>query len=169
MNEMQRIMIIGNAGSGKSTLGRELAARLKLPLHHLDKLFWKPGWQKPDPDVFDESLYKIMAEEKWIIEGNYSRTLQHRAARADTIIFLSISTPVCLYRVIRRRFANTPREDIPADCPERLDMAFLNWVIFYKRRSADSVRTLLKSFSGKNIIELKSGKEVRNFLNGLSN
>lgn len=165
---MKRVMIIGNAGAGKSTLAKALAEKLKLPLHHLDKIFWLPGWKELDRDEMAEKVIKIINEDEWVIDGNYRRTMKQRAERADTIIYLNFSTAACLYGIIKRRLANEKRTDITEGCPEKIDMKFINWVLFYKRRSAPGVRELLNSMpAGKNIIELKSRKEVNAFLKSL--
>jgi len=49
---MNRILIPGSGGSGKTTFTRKLAAKTGLPLHHLDTLYWQPGWQKPEAAAF---------------------------------------------------------------------------------------------------------------------
>jgi adenylate kinase family enzyme len=166
--EMKRIMIIGNGGAGKSTLARALAEKLKLPLYHLDKIYWLPGWKEIEMEVMNESVLKIASEEEWIIDGNYRRTLAQRAEKADTIIYLNFSTIVCLYGIIKRRYSGNARTDITEGCPEKIDMKFLNWVMFYKIRTGARVRELLSSMPPeKRVIELKSRTEVREFLNNL--
>lgn len=163
---MKRIMIIGNAGAGKSTLARVLAGKLKLPLYHLDKLFWQPGWKETDKTIWAESIQEVMQGDEWIIDGNYRGTMKQRSEKADTIIYLNFNTIVCLYGIIKRRFSNEERPDIAEGCPERLDAKFLNWIIFYKFTTAPGVKKLLNSLPAeKNIIELKSRKEVNEFLN----
>lgn len=158
-------MIIGNAGAGKSTLARTLSEKLKLPLHHLDKIFWLPGWKPIEHDVMTEKVLKIIDEDEWVIDGNYKRTITQRIDRADTIIYLNFRTISCLYGIIKRRIQNKKRTDIAEGCPEKIDMEFLNWVIFYKRRSGKQIRELLKSQPAeKNIIELINRKEVNEFM-----
>ncbi len=165
---MKRIMIIGNGGAGKSTLAKALAEKLKLPLYHLDKIFWLPGWKELERDVMNEKVLKIINEDEWVIDGNYRRTIAKRAERADTIIYLNFSTVACLYGIIKRRLSNEKRTDITEGCPEKIDMKFLSWVLFYKRSSAPGVRELLNTLpEEKKVIELKSRKEVNLFLMNL--
>lgn len=66
---MQRIVILGNAGSGKSTLARELGRRLQLPVVHLDRLFWEPGWVEADNEVFRSRVRQAVCGDAWICEG----------------------------------------------------------------------------------------------------
>lgn len=84
---MQRIVILGNGGSGKSTLARLLGERLDLPVVHLDKLFWEPGWAEPDAQQFRERVREAVAGDAWVCEGNYARrTFDLRLPRADLVI-----------------------------------------------------------------------------------
>jgi len=134
---MQRVLVIGNCGSGKSTASLELARRLSLPLIHLDREFWRPGWVQPDDGAWQEQVRELVAGERWLIDGNYSNTLPLRLARADTVVWLDFPRLFCLLQVLRRvsRHHGRSREDCGRDCPERLDAAFLRWVWDYPVRS----------------------------------
>lgn len=128
---MQRIVILGNAGSGKSTLARALGERLSLPVLHLDKLFWKPGWVEPDAEQFRARVREAIAVDAWVCEGNYARrTFDLRLPRADLIIWLDTSRLTCFTRVIMRSVMNRPRPDLAAGCTEKLDRAFLTFLNF---------------------------------------
>ena len=85
---MERVLIIGGNGCGKTTLARTLAHKLSLPLVHLDKLYWRDNWQNVSPDEFDELLRLELAKPKWIIDGNIGRTLSHRIRYCDTVIYM---------------------------------------------------------------------------------
>jgi adenylate kinase family enzyme len=127
---LRRIMVMGPSGSGKSTLARALGERLGLPVVHLDRLYWGPGWaQRPDDD-FRTAVRKAAEGERWIIEGNYRDTIEPRLARADALIFLDVTRRVYMPRVILRqiRTYGQTRPDMGDDCPERFDLRFLKWV-----------------------------------------
>ncbi|AJO78336.1 AAA family ATPase [Pseudomonas sp. MRSN 12121] len=128
---MQRIVILGNAGSGKSTLARALGERLNLPVVHLDRLFWEPGWVEPDAEQFRTRVRAAISSPAWICEGNYARrTFDLRLPRADLVIWLDTPRLTCFTRVILRSLMNRPRPDLPAGCREKLDRKFLTFLDF---------------------------------------
>ena len=170
---MQRIVILGNAGSGKSTLARTLGTRLDLPVVHLDKLFWEPGWTEPDAEQFRERVRRSIATEAWVCEGNYSqRTFDLRLPTADLIIWLDTPRLTCLWRVIVRSVMNRPRPDIPAGCTETLDRAFLAFLKYVwqfdhsSRPRIEAVRVTV----GPDVatVHLKGRHQISAFLEGLS-
>ena len=75
---MQRILIIGNAGSGKTTFAKQLSEKLNLPLIHLDRLYWCGNWEHLSRDEFDVILQAELEKPQWIIDGNFNRTIPHR-------------------------------------------------------------------------------------------
>ncbi|WP_337019548.1 AAA family ATPase, partial [Oceanobacillus massiliensis] len=114
---MKKIAIIGSGGSGKSTLARQLGARLHIPVHHLDALFWQPGWIPTEKEKFINEQQKIYQSDSWIIDGNYSSTMDHRLTQADTVIFLHYKTVRCLYGITKRRiqYRKSTRPDMGKD------------------------------------------------------
>ncbi len=143
---MRRVMIIGGAGSGKSTIARLLGARSGLPVHHLDALFWKPGWVQSNREEFSARLRALYQGERWIIEGNYSATWPERSAAADTLIFLDVPTALRLWRIGRRVLGSygRVRPDMAAGCPEQVDWAFFRWAANYGRRERQQAVALLE-------------------------
>jgi adenylate kinase family enzyme len=87
---MQRVMVIGSPGAGKSTLATELARRTGIPLFHLDQLAWLPGWVESDKADFRTRVDWVLEQSRWIIDGNYGGSLSQRLARADTVIDLDL-------------------------------------------------------------------------------
>jgi adenylate kinase family enzyme len=85
---MQRIAIIGSAGTGKSTLARRLGELTGLNVIHLDALYWRPGWVAPPDEEWDTIVEEIASQENGITDGNYGRTMEPRLERADTVVFL---------------------------------------------------------------------------------
>ena len=128
---MQRIVILGNAGSGKSTLARALGKHLAVPVVHLDRLFWEPGWVEPDPQQFRARVADAVSADAWVCEGNYARrTFDLRLPRAQLIIWLDTPRLTCFQRVIVRSLLNRPRPDLAVGCSEKLDKAFLTFLKF---------------------------------------
>ncbi len=132
---MKRIAIVGCGGAGKSTLARQLEAILHLPVIHLDKEFWQPGWKMLPKEEEREVLEKATKQVEWIIDGNYKGTMSSRFEVADTIIFLDFPTLLCLYRIIKRffKYRGTTRPDMTEGCPEKLDLEFIGWIIGYRK------------------------------------
>ncbi len=85
---MNRIMVIGSGGAGKSTLSRQLGEILSIDVIHLDQFYWKSGWVGTEMAEFREETEKIIRNTSWVIDGNYSPTLSSRLTYADTVIYL---------------------------------------------------------------------------------
>lgn len=163
---MERIMIIGCGGSGKSTLARQLGEKLNLPVVHLDKLFWKPGWEHVSREEFDCLHREALKGEKWILDGNFDRTMAERAKYCDTIIYLDFSRFACLMGVTKRILTTygTVRPDMGEGCPERIDWAFLQWVWNFNKEKREKNYRLLNETDGIEKIVLKNRRAVKKFL-----
>src|SRR5215213_3806690 len=164
---MKRVLVIGSGGSGKSTVAAQLGELLNLEVHHLDKLYWSPGWVKPEPDEWIRIVTELINRDSWIIDGNYSGTLELRLRKADAIVFLDLSRVLCLWRIVKRFFIYRKgnRPDVAEGCREKLDLEFVSWVWNYHRRSRPKVIRLLREHAGeKQIFRLRSRNEVREFL-----
>ena len=115
---MRRVVILGPGGAGKSELARELSRRTGLPVVHLDPLFWREDWQPAPEAEARRELAEAVAEEEWILDGNFL-TFEDgdpRFARADTVVFLDLPRLTCLWRVLRRLVRDRGRRP---DLPER--------------------------------------------------
>lgn len=164
---MQRVIVIGSGGAGKSSFAARLAERTGLPLVHLDALYWKPGWVATAPDEWDETVRRLVAGERWIIDGNYSRTMEMRVAACDTVIFLDVPRAVCLWRVVRRRlrFHGRARPDLTEGCPERLTWEFIRWIWSYPAGQRMKVLRRLSALRpDQRAVVLRSAAEVEDFL-----
>jgi adenylate kinase family enzyme len=164
---VKRIAIIGSSGSGKSTLAARLGQALDLPVHHLDRLFWRPGWQETPRDEWRALQKQISAEPQWIIDGNYSGTLDIRLAACDTVVWLDLPTSVCLantlWRILRHRGHTRP--DMGEGCPERFDWAFLQWIAAFRKRCRPRIVQKLGALPPcKKVIVLTSRREMARWL-----
>jgi adenylate kinase family enzyme len=166
---MQRIVIIGCGGAGKSTLAQELGKRTGLPVIHLDSIFWLPGWVEMNRDEFDRKIRAELEKEQWIIDGNYNRTMPERVARCDTIIYLDFPRIVCLYGIFKRLLTNIgkTRPDMGEGCPERIDWEFLKWVWNYNKDKRERNYRLLNEATHAETIVLKNRRAVKKFLKSL--
>ena len=167
---MQRILVIGSGGAGKSTLARQVAERLALPIVHLDARYWHAGWTTTPKDEWAREVARLIAGDAWVMDGNYSGTLDLRIPAADTVVFLDVPRLVCLWRVVKRRmeFRNRSRPDMPPECPERLTWQFIDWIWRYPRRQRPRVLERLRAVAAeKRVIILTSSGDAARFLSGL--
>ncbi len=167
---MKRILIIGCGGAGKSTLAVQLGQKLSLPVVHLDKEFWRPGWVMFAKDEWRSKVSKIIQDESWILDGNFDSSLDLRIPAADTVIYLDFSRGLCLLRLIHRRlkYWNTNRPDMADGCNEQLDWQFLKWIWRFPKETAPHIKLSLEKYgTDKKIIILKKPSEVSKFVQEL--
>lgn len=163
-------MIIGCGGAGKSTLARQLGEITGLPVVHLDKLFWRPGWVSVTREEFDVGHREAIAKEQWIIDGNFDRTIPQRLARCDTVIYLDFSRFACVMGVAKRILTTygKVRVDMGEGCPERFDLDFLKWVWNFNKNKREKNYRLLNESEGIETIVLKNRRAVKKFLKQIS-
>ena len=127
---MKRVMIIGQPGSGKSFLARKLGDATGLPVHHMDRIHWQPGWELRSKEEKTALCREVHAQDRWIFEGGFSASWEERLNRCDTLIWLDFPLHVRLLRVIRRTIMNygQVREDMQDDCPEKFRLEFYQWI-----------------------------------------
>lgn len=132
--DFERILIVGCGGAGKSTLAVEMGNKFRLPVVHLDKLYWLPNWETRRPEEFDKLLEEQLKKNKWIIDGNYDRTFALRLKYADLCIFLDYDTPLCIQSVQERveKYRGTSRPDMTDGCEEQADEEFVEWILGYR-------------------------------------
>ena len=160
---MKRVMVIGCPGSGKSTFSRTLHNKTGIPLYHLDMMYWNADKTTVEKSVFLERLSDVLEKDEWIIDGNYSSTMELRMAACDTVIFLDYPLDVCLDGIRERR--GKPRSDMPWIETEE-DSEFIEFIKNYNEQQKPKVLELLKKYSDKNIIILESREQADAFLNG---
>ncbi|WP_308915504.1 AAA family ATPase [Jannaschia sp. LMIT008] len=162
-------MIIGQPGAGKSTLAREVADVLHLPVFHVDHIHWLPGWVERDRDEKVALAREVHAMDRWVFEGGLASIWNERLERAEALIWLDFPVSTRLWRIARRYRAKGPRPDLPPDCPERWDPAFLRYV-WRTRRSGwarcEAAHAAARG-AGKKAFRLRGPKAVRGLLHGL--
>ena len=166
---MQRIAVVGSGGAGKSTFAAELGRRTGLPVIHLDRHFWKPGWVETPREEWRTLQGSLLAGDAWIVDGNYGGTLDVRLARADTVIVLALSRWRCVVRALRRTLPHRGRALQAEGCPERLDPAFLRWIWRYPIDSRPRLDAALGRYRDSlRVVELTSPTQVRAFLDNVA-
>lgn len=167
---MKRIAIIGCGGGGKSTLARELGEILGIEVIHLDRLYWKPGWVMTPSDEWQAVVQGLIEGDSWVMDGNYSGTLDVRLPAADTIVYMDLPRRICVWRIFKRLFQyrRKQRPDMPPDCPEKIDWEFFLWVWHFRRQRKAKIMGLIEEHSeGKQVFMLRTPREVRRFVDRL--
>ena len=161
---MKKIMVIGCPGSGKSTFSGALHNVIGIPLFHLDMMYWNEDRTIVEKKVFRERLENTIQKSEWIIDGNYSSTLELRMQACDTVIFLDYPLEVCLAGIRERR--GKVRTDIPWVETEE-DEEFIRFVENYNAQNKPEVMALLEKYSDKDIFVFKDRSEADAFLQSM--
>lgn len=160
----QKIVVIGCSGSGKSTLSKELRDVTGLPLFHLDNIWWKPDKSHISRAEFDQKLDEILLTDRWIIDGDYSRTYEIRFQACDTVIFLDYPFAVCMNGIKERVGKN--RTDIPWTA-QTLDSELVKLVECYETDNRSVILSLLEKYSDVNRFVFRSRSEAAEWMRRL--
>jgi adenylate kinase family enzyme len=166
---MRRVAVIGCGGSGKTTLANELAARLALPVAHIDSHYWRSvdgARVESSPEQWRESHRRLISEAEWVIDGMKLGTLGERLTRADTVIYLDLPTYECLSGILTRRLRYRGGLHPETGVYDQINLAFLRWVWSFRRRDRPRVLHLLAAFNGEKIV-LRRRSDVRLFISAL--
>lgn len=167
---MQRVNVVGTSGSGKSSVGRELAHRMGVPYVELDALSWQPNWVAAPTPILRDRVAAAIAGEAWVVDGNYSAVRDLVWARADTVIWLDLPLRTVFWRVVKRTARRLiQREVLWGTNRENLRMAFSRdsiiwWAISTHGRRRREYRHLLGDPPGMTAVRLRSGAEVDDWL-----
>lgn len=155
---MERVIVIGSPGSGKSSFARKLHTETGIPLYYLDMLWHKPDRTTVPQEEFDARLQVILDQDRWIMDGNYQRTLEKRLTACDTVFLLDIPTEICIAGVEAR--IGREREDMPWVETE-FDEEFRQYIMEFSQARLPQIYALLeKHRDRKNIVIFKSRKEA---------
>jgi adenylate kinase family enzyme len=166
----RRVAVIGCCGAGKSTLAAQLAPAFGLPLVHLDREYWRPGWVEPDHATWDARHAELVAADTWLLDGNYGRTMVERLARAELVVLVHASAPRALWRVLRRtwRDRGRSRPDMAPGCVERFtgksNLEFYAYVVRFNRHRLPRIRERLAEHAPGRVVEVSSRRNAQALL-----
>lgn len=162
---MERVLILGCSGGGKSTFARSLGKATGLPVIHLDQHYWRPGWQQTDKATWRAQVVQLCAQPQWIMDGNYAGTLDLRLLTADAVILIDMPRWRCIVRVLRRAVAwhGRARPDLAPGCPEQFSWELLRFVWAFPTAIMPETLRLLRE---RNVpfVTLRSDAEMAAYL-----
>ena len=162
---MDRIVIVGCGGSGKTHLATRLATLLNIPLTHLDGVYYDADWNPLPQEDFAAIQRKLISAPRWLIEGNYASTLPIRLAAADTVIFLDLPAVTCLIGILQRRLRYRGGQHAQDGVYDRLSWNFVGYIWGYRKTMRPRIRLLLAEHSHHfRSITLTSRRQAAHFV-----
>ena len=159
---MKKVIVIGSPGAGKSVFSQKLKDITNLPLYHLDMLYHKKDGTHISKEELEEKLKNIFKEEKWIIDGNYQRTLELRLKECDTVFLLDFPTDICIEGAESR--VGRKRDDMPW-VEEKLNEEFKKSIMDFSQVKLPQIYMLLDKYkSNIDIIIFKTRDEADNYI-----
>lgn len=162
---MDRIVVVGCGGSGKSVVARQLARLLDLPVTHLDGVYYDADWNTLTQDEFAARQRDLVARPRWVIDGNYVSTLPVRLAAADTVVFLDLPPVACLWGIAQRRWRHGGGQHPDVGVYDRVNWSFVRYVLGYRRTMRPRIRSLVAEHAPQaRFVTLTSRRRVARFL-----
>jgi adenylate kinase family enzyme len=164
---MQRVLVIGAGGAGKSAFAARLGQRTGLPVIHLDREYWQPGWIEPPREAWKATVARLIAGERWILDGNFGGSMDLRLRACDTVVYLDMPRLTCIRRVLMRRMHHrgSARPDMTPGCNEKLSLDFLWWIWTYRTRRRPAVLARLEALrADQTAVVLRTDADVERFL-----
>ena len=176
VTDMERIAIVGTTGSGKTTLARQIAERLKCHCCELDAINWQPNWEQLDDDRLVERVGVVVDKDRWIIEGNYPSVRPLIWERADTLVWLDYPFPIVFGRLLKRTIhRNVTREDLWSGNRESVRRtlsreSILLWCLktYGMRRRQYSQCVSEPGYSHLNVLRFRHPREVEDWLESVA-
>lgn len=166
--QYNRILVLGNSGSGKTTFTLRLGEITGLPVVHLDKLFWKPGWTLPTREEYHALLRDALSVNAWIMDGDYTSTLAWRLEHCDQVVLFDLPRLICLWGVIMRliKTYGKNRADMGDGCSEKFDWGFIKFTWYFEKIQGANNKELIR-ISGKPTVIFRSRRDARRYLEGI--
>ncbi|MEV5407300.1 topology modulation protein [Thermopolyspora sp. NPDC052614] len=165
---MNRVVIVGSGGSGKSHLARELGRLLDVPVTHLDAVFFGEDWTPLPQDKFEAVQRELVSTPRWVIDGNYNSTLHVRLEACDTVVMMDIPTWSALWGIFSRQVRHGAGQHA-AGVYNRINWGVLIYVATYRRRMRPKVlEKIHKLAADKQVVFLRGRRSTRRWLEHLA-
>ena len=159
---MKKIIVIGCPGAGKTTFAEKLNKKTGLPLFYLDAIWHKPDRTHISREEYDTRLSEILALDSWIIDGNYSRTIEKRMSECDTVFLFDLPTQICLEGATSR--LGKERYDLPWIDTE-LDPKLKKEIEKFGVEKLPEIYALIDKYKdGKRVVVFKTREQADKFL-----
>jgi adenylate kinase family enzyme len=162
---MKKVAIVGCGGSGKSYLARELGRILDAPVTHLDAAFYDDAWNALPADKFTELQRQLVAQPRWVIDGNYNSTLQIRLEACDTVVLMDVSTMAALYGIFSRQIRHGAGHK-GNGVHNRIHWGVIKYVATYRRKMRPRVMAKIEEFAAgrADVVLLANRRQMRRWL-----
>ena len=175
---MNRIVVVGSSCVGKTTFSKSLSRILNSKHIELDSLHWEPNWKESPTEIFRQRVQDALSQDRWVVDGNYSKVSDLIWPKADTVIWLDLPLPQILWRFVTRSFLrslrneelwNGNRENLRNSIFKRDSL--LVWILSTHERRRNQYLKFLENppYTGLRFHRLKSSREINDFLSRAPN
>jgi len=161
---MERILIIGSPGSGKSYFAKKLSKITGIKLYHLDNLYWREDQTHLTNAELVDELLPILKTKAWIIDGNYLSSLDLRLASCTAVYFFDLPVKDCLQGIKSR--LGKKHTDLPW-IEKELDEEFVEFVQNFSRDVRPQIMNLLNKYPKLHIHIFNNRAEGQKYLQNL--
>ncbi|SEN26702.1 AAA family ATPase [Bradyrhizobium sp. OK095] len=169
---MRRIIVVGSQGSGKTSLSRNLGRKLRLPVVHLDVLYWQPGWKPSDTASFRTRVAEATSGDAWVVDGSFSGlAFDLTLARAELLVVIDRPRWLCQWRILWRSAfdRDTTRPDLPEGGPEQFDWRLMREAWRYEVARAPVIEAERVQYGPDvPVVRLRRDRDIANFLDSVS-
>lgn len=160
--DVNRIVIIGCGGSGKTTIANQLGEALDAPVTHLDVIYYDDEWNPLPQEKFAAAQEDLVAAPRWVIDGNYASTMPIRLAAADTVIFLDLPARTCLWGITQRRRRYRGAQHDRDGVYDRITWNFITYIWNYRKTMAPRVRRLIAQHATNATVHIPRSRRAAN-------
>ena len=161
---MQRVLVVGISGSGKSWLATRLGEVLGLPTVHLDSIFWNDNWTEAPSDVVETEIQAALDKDRWVMEGYIEPLGSDRVRRAEQVVYIDCSGLQAAMGVVQRwlRHRRVARPEMPPGNTDALSWSFIRMVL--QRGERPEIEAALRDTRTTKVVRLRSRRDVRAFV-----